>query len=336
MRKLHAHGTRHGAMSTAFEAGEQKEEEAEARFGRKGVTRRRALASSLLMTSSLACAESAKADDVDSIAELAKKAYAEKRLDDADMYLTNIINIVERSGADPTATCVWYERRGQVYVDRKRFNDALVDFAVAEKRAPENYVSLGLLANRGLAYEGLSQWQEAEREYSRALSVAENLGFSAPYLLNSRGNVYGSLGQYAAAADDFDAASRVFQTERNLAGAIYASSNGALARIEIGDEVRGERELRTVARRAAGSIDARAALAALYYSQGKVDEAEASWNFACESINSGILEGSNVALDGCAQYRDVDWLSRIRRWPPSMVRRMDDFLNLRSVEVSTQ
>ena len=172
------------------------------------------------MTSSLACAESAKADDVDSIAELAKKAYAEKRLDDADMYLTNIIIIVERCGADPTATCVWYERRGQVYVDRKRFNDALVDFAVAEKRAPENYVSLGLLANRGLTYEGLSQWQEAEREYSRALSVAENLGFSAPYLLNSRGNVYGSLGQYAAAADDFDAASRVFQTERNLAGAI--------------------------------------------------------------------------------------------------------------------
>ena len=100
--------------------------------------------------------------------------------------------------------------------------------------------------------------------------------------------------------------------------------------------MRGERDLRTVARRAAGSIDARAALAALYYSQGKVDEAEASWNFACESINSGILEGSNVALDGCAQYRDIDWLSRIRRWPPSMVRRMDDFLNLRSVEVSTQ
>jgi hypothetical protein len=32
---------------------------------------------------------------------------------------------------------------------------------------------------------------------------------------------------------------------------------------------------------------------------------------------------------------DLDWLARIRRWPPSMVVKMDNFLNLRDVNVAT-
>jgi hypothetical protein len=35
------------------------------------------------------------------------------------------------------------------------------------------------------------------------------------------------------------------------------------------------------------------------------------------------------ALDGCALYKDSDWLGRIRRWAPSMVTKMDNFIKLR-------
>jgi hypothetical protein len=33
---------------------------------------------------------------------------------------------------------------------------------------------------------------------------------------------------------------------------------------------------------------------------------------------------------GCSYYRDEDWLFRIRRWPPVMVKRMKGFLALQS------
>ena len=84
--------------------------------------------------------------------------------------------------------------------------------------------------------------------------------------------------------------------------------------------------------------------------QGRQDDAEAAWEFACNSISVG-----------CRRYGDLDWLSRIRRcarslpchlngcrtgaratllsrrasmtaticrcrWPPRMVRHMSDFL----------
>jgi hypothetical protein len=54
---------------------------------------------------------------------------------------------------------VWYERRGQVLVDLDRFDEAVADFNRAETMQADNYVSLGLLSNRALAYEGLSDWK---------------------------------------------------------------------------------------------------------------------------------------------------------------------------------
>jgi hypothetical protein len=45
----------------------------------------------------------------------------------------------------------------------------------------------------------------------------------------------------------------------------------------------------------------RAALAALYWKFGDEAAAEASWDFACNSITVG-----------CTRYLDRDWLQRIR------------------------
>lgn len=79
-------------------------------------------------------------------------------------------------------------------------------------------------------------------------------------------------------------------------------------------------ELKAVARRAPGSIDMRAAIAAIYWSAGRQEKAEEYWQWACSKINSGQLVPGGPVLDSCDRYRDGDWLRRIRRWPPVMVR----------------
>ena len=224
---------------------------------------------------------------------------------------------------------MWYERRAQVQVDLKRFKPAVDDFNKAVSLYDPDYRSLGLLSNRALAYEGMSDWESAVRDYSEAIRLSRDIGGVPPYVLNSRGNALSSLGRWEEALNDYNEATSVFQVMRNLSGAIYARSNAALVLAELGRDEEAMREMEAVARRAAGSIDMRAALAAMHWSRGEDAAAEQNWGWACEKINSGVLTEGGPALDGCALYRDSDWLARIRRWPPTMVKKMDDFIKLR-------
>ena len=79
-----------------------------------------------------------------------------------------------------------------------------------------------------------------------------------------------------------------------------------------------ERSRETAVARARGQDDAR-----------RDQEAEEAWDWACEKINSGELRKGGSVLDGCALYRDADWLLRIRRWPPSVAKKMGDFIALK-------
>ena len=249
-------------------------------------------------------------------------AYRGKRLDEALDLLTRIISLEPDNGT-------WYERRAQVLVDLKRFKPAVDDFDKAVSLYDPNFRSLGLLSNRALAYEGLSDWEGAVRDYSDAIRLSREIGGVPPYVLNSRGNALASLGRWEEALVDYNEATSVFQVMRNLSGAIYARSNAALTLAELGRDDDAIREMEAVSRRAAGSIDMRAALAAMHWSRGEEAKAESYWGWACDKINSGVLTEGGPALDGCALYRDSDWLGRIRRWPPSMVTKMDNFINLR-------
>lgn len=53
------------------------------------------------------------------------------------------------------------------------------------------------------------------------------------------------------------------------------------------------------------------------YTSGRVAEAEEAWEEAC---------GRN---EGCGRYKDLDYVSRIRRWPPAMVTKLEDFLKIK-------
>eukprot|EP00887_Chlorella_sp_A99_P003722 scaffold7.g3722.t1 len=187
-----------------------------------------------------------------------------------------------------------------------------------------------LAAGRGLAYEGLADWVAALADYTRALELAAAAGqLPDPFVLNSVGNCHASLGEWKAARDAYLASQQGFQqasgfygshsTTPRLDGAIFAASNAALMLAQAGDEQGALREMEAVSRRAPGSVDMRAALAALYWRQGREAQAEAEWEFACNRIPAG-----------CSQYRDQDWLYSIRRWPPIMIAHLKNFLEISS------
>ena len=307
-------------------AADNDDDDEEGKGGRRDV-----LAGCVALLSALALAPTATAADIvdtggymsfEELEARARAAYRAKRLDEARDLLTRIIGMEPEDGT-------WRERRAQVLVDLKQFQAAIEDFDAAEGLYDKDYKSLGLLSNRALAREGLSDWSGAVRDYTECINLSREIGGVPPYVLNSRGNALSSLGRYDEALGDYEEAAKTFQVMHNLSGAIYARSNAALTLAELGRDEEAIREMEAVARRAAGSIDMRAALAAMHWSRGEEDEAERDWNWACEKINSGVLTEGGPALDGCALYRDSDWLGRIRRWPPSMVSKMDDFIRLR-------
>jgi tetratricopeptide (TPR) repeat protein len=159
--------------------------------------------------------------------------------------------------------------------------------------------------NRGTAEEALGRWQAAAADY-RWILERDPTDASALYNL---GNVMGSLGDWSAARDDFAAAADA------RPGFAMARSSAALAAFQLGELDVAEQQLRSLIRRYPLFADARAGLTALLWRRGARGEAESNWAAA-----SG--------LD--SRYRQRDWLSGIRRWPPRPVEALGQFLALDS------
>ncbi|KXZ45732.1 hypothetical protein GPECTOR_51g718 [Gonium pectorale] len=252
--------------------------------------------------------------------EEAYLAYAERRFGPAVELLTQCIS------AEP-GVARWREMRAEVLVDGKNFSAALEDFASAMELAPADdlVTRARLLCGRALAREGLGQWEEALQDYRSGAELAAQAGWVTVCVRAGGGGRAGGR----QARESYLASAAVFQQARGfrgrngsttprLDGAVFASSNAALMRAQLGDTEGAVQEMVRIARRAPGSADMRAALAALYWTSGRRQEAEEMWEFACDRITVG-----------CVKYTDMDWLRRIRRWPPVMVERMADFLALK-------
>ncbi|CAK0785284.1 hypothetical protein CVIRNUC_008490, partial [Coccomyxa viridis] len=277
------------------------------------------------------CLRSAASLAVD---QSAKKAIEdESRRSYARRDFNQTLELVDELVREEPEDARYHEMRAAVRVDDKKFSLALEDYDKALDSTPGDALveRARLLAGRALAHEGLSDWQAALDDYDLALSLAARGGqYPDPYVLNSKGNVLASLGRWKEARQDYLRSAAGFQkaagfkdrdgsSASRLDGAIVASSNAALALVQLGDEPAAIKEMQKASRRAPGSVDLRAALAGLYWAQGKEAAAESEWNFACDRISVG-----------CSRYTDKDWLARIRRWPPRMVERMEAFLALAS------
>ncbi|CAM9738672.1 unnamed protein product [Phaeothamnion confervicola] len=60
------------------------------------------------------------------------------------------------------------------------------------------------------------------------------------------------------------------------------------------------------------------ALAAHAWGERDIPTAEQEWQLTCDRIDVG-----------CRKYKDSNWVSTVRRWPPSLARQLDNFLNRR-------
>ena len=68
-------------------------------------------------------------------------------------------------------------------------------------RSPKNFKAY---SGRALAYEGLAEWEKAVLDYTRALEQVQlSTGSIDPYIANSRGNAFSSLGRYSEALQDY-------------------------------------------------------------------------------------------------------------------------------------
>ena len=91
-------------------------------------------------------------------------------------------------------------------------------------------------AGRALAYEGLYAWPLALRDYDETLRLAEVGGFLPdPYVLNSRGNCRGSLGDWGGAREDYLESARLFQSSKGFRSGASTTQrlDGAVYRLQL-------------------------------------------------------------------------------------------------------
>ncbi|CAI7861288.1 unnamed protein product, partial [Closterium sp. NIES-54] len=94
----------------------------------------------------------------------------------------------------------------------------------------------------------------------------------------------------------------------------FAAANYALALYEVGNDNAAIKQMRNLLRRYPEFPDMRAALAVALYAAGLRAEAENAW--------SRVDDG---------RYRDREWVSEYRRWPPRLVTELAAFLDLKPV-----
>jgi len=194
------------------------------------------------------------------------------------------------------------------------------------------------LVRRGLANEGLGRWTAAVEDYSEAINLWGGEGndfrpgeFSEggrlgvnPFVMNYRGNALSRLGRYEDAVADYHVAAQQFSAIRDSKQLSVSLSNEALALYGAGAFEEASVKMKNVLRRDPKNVDMHAALAAVYWGEGRADLAETEWEFAC-----------NKSEEGCGRYKDFEWVRDVRRWPPALAEVLNRFLKGSKAAVST-
>ncbi|NEO28954.1 MAG: tetratricopeptide repeat protein [Symploca sp. SIO3C6] len=233
---------------------------------------------------------------IEKVNQLRQKAFTATEMGDfptAEGYWTQLIELLPNNP-------VGWGNRGNVRVSQNKLEAAIIDYNKSIELAPE---AIDPYINRGVAYEGLQRWQEAIADYQRVLELEPNEAIA----YNNLGNAQAGLGLWQEAIANYQKAAEL---EPNFA---FARANYALALYQVGQKSEAIRTLRNLIRKYPQFPDVRAAITAVLWAEGKKGEAESNWVAA-------------VGLD--RRYEDLEWLQNIRRWPPLMVKALENFLTL--------
>jgi len=227
---------------------------------------------------------------------LAQKAFAATEAGDfatAEQYWTQLITDFPQNPA------VW-SNRGNARVGQNNLDGAIADFNQAIELAPDQ---ADPYLNRGTALEAKGEFAAAIADYNQVLSIDPKDAFA----FNNRGNAEGGLGDWQTALADFQQATAI------APDFAFAQANTALTLYELGETQKAITTMRKLVRKYPMFADMRAALTAVLWAEGQQGEAESNWV-------------ATVGVDG--RYQNLTWVKDIRRWPPSMVKALDQFLSL--------
>jgi tetratricopeptide (TPR) repeat protein len=200
----------------------------------------------------------------------------------------------------PDEPAIW-SNRGNARVSQNKLTEAIADYEKSIElapNAPDPYL------NRGAALEGLGKWDEAIADYNHVLELEPN----DPAAYNNRGNAKGGLGKWNEAIVDYKKAADMAPEY------VFARANYALAEYQIGETEEAIRQMKNLVRKYPNFADMRAALTAALWAKGDRGEAESNWVAA-------------VGLD--RRYKQIDWVTEVRRWPPAMAAALEKFLTLK-------
>ncbi|CAK9112660.1 Mitochondrial import receptor subunit tom70 (72 kDa mitochondrial outer membrane protein) (Mitochondrial import receptor for the ADP/ATP carrier) (Mitochondrial precursor proteins import receptor) (Translocase of outer membrane tom70) [Durusdinium trenchii] len=198
--------------------------------------------------------------------------------------------------------------RGNSLARQGKLQEALADYNRAIElvpNAPDPHL------NRGAVYESLGRLEDALKDYDVVLQ--DDPGDPAAW--NNRGNALLGLQRFEEAKDSFQQALDISGSQQFA----FAGVNLAIAQYELKEDAQAVQTLRKLlARYAEAFPDARAAYALVLWDQGERVEAESQWDRA-------------TSVD--PRYRQAQWVSEFRRWPPRLMSVFRRFSETTSVKV---
>lgn len=214
----------------------------------------------------------------------------------AETYWTQLLD------QQPTNPALW-SNRGNARVSQNKLEDAIADYNHSIDIAPNQpdpYL------NRGVAQEGLGHWDDAIADYNHVLDIDDQ----DPVAHNNLGNANAGLGHWDIAVEEYLLAADL------APDFAFARANYALALYQTDQTQDAIRTMKNLVRKYPQFADMRAALTAALWAAGQTGEAESNW-------------ASAVGLD--RRYRDIEWVTQVRRWPPKVVSALDKFLALQPI-----
>lgn len=237
--------------------------------------------------------------------ELFRSAISAETVEQEEAFWTQL---VDNYGSVPEVLIRSACNRGNSRLRQGKFEEALADYNRAIEISP---YEVDPFLNRGIAYEALGRLEEALTDYDRVL----RLNPSDPAGWNNRGNALLGLRRFREASDSFKSALGISGPQKYPNAAL----NLNLAEYELGNDAAVLQDLQSLLRRFRDDFpDARAAYALILWEQGDRVAAEQEWDRA-------------TAAD--PRYRQLDWITRFRRWPPRLTGVLQRFSESAKVKV---
>ena len=201
--------------------------------------------------------------------------------------------------------------RGNAYLSEGRFEEALNEF----NRAADLDATKGdIFLSRGIAEEKLFKWEAAVADYQLANKCYRASSFpfprDDPTAISNLANAETGLLRWEEAYRDFAKAASM------NADFLAPQIGKALVAYELGRPAETLAFFESLAGKYPTYADANAVLATLYFEGGRVDDAQARWD---------------TAMQEDSRYKDIDWVLNIRRWPPKLVKTLENGLGLSDI-----